>query len=408
MRIVSLLTALIVAASLYLLVFERGRVQDFAGMDAAAAPEAAEAQAQATEDRRSVSVVAIVSEAREIDNMITLRGRTESRRQVDVMAETSGRIVSSPLSKGSFVEAGDLLCELDPGTREVALAEARARLSEARAQRPEAEARVVEAEARLKEARIEQNAASRLSEGGFASQTRVVSSDAAVESALAGIASAKSGVESVGAGVQAAEAAVAGAEAELERLRIHAPFAGLLESDTAELGALMQPGTHCATVIQLDPIKLVGFVPETAVDRVEVGAPAGARLASGQEVAGTVTFLSRAADPETRTFRTEIEVPNPDQRIRDGQTAEIAISGQGIAGHLLPQSALTLDDAGDLGVRLALPDDTARFAPVRLLRDAPEGVYVAGLDDRVRVIVVGQEYVNDGTPVDVTLREAAP
>ena len=45
-------------------------------------------------------------------------------------------------------------------------------------------------------------------------------------------------------------------------MRGFAPFAGLLETDTAELGALLQTGSPCATIIQLDPIKFVGFVPE--------------------------------------------------------------------------------------------------------------------------------------------------
>lgn len=59
------------------------------------------------------------------------------------------------------------------------------------------------------------------------------------------------------AGFEAARAAVAGAEAELDRLMIRAPFAGLLESDTAEFDALMLSGSLCGTIIHLDPIKRV-------------------------------------------------------------------------------------------------------------------------------------------------------
>ncbi|EKE43546.1 efflux transporter, RND family, MFP subunit [Oceaniovalibus guishaninsula JLT2003] len=403
MRLISILTALLVMASLYLLVFERPALLDFAGaaevpIDVETAPQDGRAGA--------VPVVAVTSQAQQIDSAVRLRGRTEAARQVDVRAETSGRIVSDPLRKGSFVEEGQLLCRLDPGTREVTLTEAQARLAEARARAPEARARVAEAEARLSEARIEQNAAQKLSEGGFASDTRVASANAAVESALAAIEAARSGLTSAAAGEQAAQAVVAAAEKEIERLEIRAPFGGLLESDTAELGELMQPGSLCATIVQLDPIKLVGFVPETDVDKVAPGSPAGGRLASGQQVQGIVSFLSRAADEQTRTFRTEVEVANADLAIRDGQTAEILIASDGRTAHLLPQSALTLDDTGDLGVR-TVDDGTALFTPVQLLRDSPEGVWITGLDDFATVIVVGQEYVTDGTSVDVTLRERA-
>ncbi|RVT84368.1 efflux RND transporter periplasmic adaptor subunit [Rhodobacteraceae bacterium CCMM004] len=405
MRLFSLLTAALVGASLYLLVFERTALIEFAGGTVAA--QGAESADQISGDSRAVAVVALRSQAQSIDGAVQLRGRTEAARQVDVRAETSGKIVSAPLRKGRFVETGELLCELDPGTREAALAEARARLVEAQARGPEAQARVAEAEARLAEARINDNAASKLSEGGFASQTRVANTRAAVESAQAAVQAARSGLDSAAAGVEAAEAGVAAAEREIERLQIHAPFAGLLESDTAELGALMQPGGHCATVIQLDPIKLVGFVPETEVDRITVGAMAGARLATGREVTGRVTFLSRSADAQTRTFRAEIEVANADLSIRDGQTAEILVASAGRAAHLLPQSALTLNDAGDLGVRVVDADDRAAFRPVTLLRDTIDGVWVDGLSDTAKVIVVGQEFVTDGVRVAATWREPA-
>ncbi|WOI54865.1 efflux RND transporter periplasmic adaptor subunit [Palleronia sp. LCG004] len=404
MRLLSILIALVVTGSLYLIVFERDAVMEFAGNEVLIGTEGSDEDSL---DEARVSVVAMASEARAIDTAVVTRGRTEARRQVEMRAETTGRVISQPLRRGSFVEEGAALCRLDPGTREVTLAEARARLAEARARQPEAQARIAEAEAGLTEARINQNAASSLSEGGFASETRVASSDAAVESALAGVEAARSGLESASAGVQSAEAAIAAAETELDRLVIHAPFAGLLESDTAEIGALLQPGSACATVIQLDPIKLVGFVPETSVDRIAVGARARARLASGTETGGQVTFLSRSADPETRTFRVEVEAPNGDLAIRDGQTAEILIESDGREAHLLPQSALTLDDDGNLGVRVVAGDGTALFRPVEMVRDTADGVFVGGLGESARVIVVGQEYVSDGVPLDVTMRDAA-
>ncbi|WP_071673307.1 efflux RND transporter periplasmic adaptor subunit [Nioella nitratireducens] len=411
MRVFPMITALLVCVVLYGVVMQRDRLVSFAqsfrgetpAPEAAAMPEAdtaPEAEAPAGLRPGTVSVVTRHSVAQEVDTAVVLRGRTEAARQVVVRAETSGRIVSDPIRAGAFVEEGQLLCEIAPGTREAALAEAVAGLATARSRLPEAEARVDEAEARLQEAQINNTAASRLSESGFGSETRAVSTAAAVSSAEAAIRSAQAGVESARSGIQSAEAAVTRAEQEIERLRITAPFAGLLEGDTAELGALMQPGTDCATVIQLDPIKLVGYVPEADVARIENGTTAGAQLATGQRVQGTVTFLSRSADPQTRTFRVEITVPNADLEIRDGQTADILIAAPGQMAHLVPSSALTLNDEGILGVRIVDDTDTARFAPVSFLRDTVDGVLVADLPETVDVIVVGQEFVTDGVPVD--------
>jgi len=149
-------------------------------------------------------------------------------------------------------------------------------------------------------------------------------------------------------------------------------------------------------------MKLVGFVPEAQVDRIAVGARAGARLATGAEVVGNVTFLSRSADPRTRTFRVEILVANAGLAIRDGQSADILIETEGTPAHLLPASALTLNDEGALGVRV-VERGIVRFAPVTMLRDTANGVWLAGLPDRADVITVGQNFVTDGVPVRVTV-----
>ncbi|MEL7097575.1 MAG: efflux RND transporter periplasmic adaptor subunit [Pseudomonadota bacterium] len=385
-----------------------------------AAPEAPEVpEAPATSGDAPFKVVAIRSSAQQIDSAVILRGQTEAVRQVEVRAETTARIVSEPLRKGAFIEAGSLMCELDPGTRPAMLAEARARLTEAqarvaeaRARVPESEARLVEARARLDEALVNQNAARRLSEDGFASETRVKNADAAVaaaeasvEAALSGLSAARSGIQSAEAGIETATANIASATREIERLTITAPFGGVLETDTAELGSLLQAGGLCGTVIQLDPIKLVAFVPETEVNRVKTGALAGARLAAGGgEVTGRVTFLSRSADMTTRTFRVEIEIPNKDLALRDGQTAEIAIQSEGATAHLLPASALTLNADGRLGVRTVAEGDVVAFMPVQLVRDTVDGVWLAGLPDSVAVIVVGQEYVTEGVQIEAVYR----
>lgn len=419
MRVLHIVTALLVAVAIYMIVIQRDALLEFAGRSEAAEPDLAvpatageetpAALAGTDEGPERIRIVAMESTAREIDTAVLVRGRTEAARQVDVRAETSGLIINDPLRKGALVETGDLLCEIAPGTRQATLSEARARLAEARARVPEAAARVEEAEARLAEAEINDRAARSLNQSGFAAETRVAATAAGVSSARAGLESARTGLESAESAVQSAQAAVASAETEIDRLTITAPFGGLLESDTAELGALMQPGQVCATVIQLNPIHLVGFVPEAEVERVSMGAMATARLASGGALSGRVSYVSRSADPETRTFQVEITVPNEDLSVRDGQTADIAIASDGAPAHLVPASALTLDDEGHLGLRIAASDpaigDVAAFTEIELVRDTTNGVYVTGLPDPARVIIIGQEFVTDGVPLDVTLRD---
>lgn len=364
MRIMSILIALLVCVALYFFIFERDRLT--AGAGAPVVADAAEPEADAfappglkeETTTKAVHVVATHSVARELDSAVLLRGETQAARQVTVAAQTAGQVISDPLRKGAYVKQGQMLCELDPGTRASTLAQARAGLAEAQ---------------------VGLNNAQTLSEGGYASETRVLSAEATLENA---------------------RAAVAQAQKDIERLEITAPFAGLLETDTAEFGTSLQSGAECATVIQLDPIKLVGFAPETEVDKIEVGALAGARLISGKEVTGRVTFLSRSADPETRTFRVEVEVPNTDFAIRDGQTVEIGISSAGRLAHLVAQSSLTLNNDGVIGLRTVDADNLVDFMPIEVIRDTQDGIWIAGLPEEVDIITVGQEYVSAGVLVD--------
>ena len=411
MRLIPLLTAILVSVGLYFLVFDRETLLAFAKSDAAetsidASSGKDESAAPEIAQKDAIRVVVLRSTAREVDNAVVLRGQTKAVRQVEVRAETSSTVISEPKRKGAFVEAGDLLCELDPGTRFASLAEAKARKIEAMSRVPESQARLGEAKARLDEALINNNAAKKLSEGGYGSETRRIASEAAVRSAEAGIATAESGLEATKAGIEAATAEVAAAQREIDRMTITAPFRGLLESDTAELGSLMQPGSLCGTIIQLNPIKVVGFVPETSVNRVIVGSLAGAELVTGLQVQGRVTFLSRSADETTRTFEVEVTVPNDELIIRDGQTATIAISAAGAKAHQVPQSALTLNNDGQLGIRTVGADNIVDFMPVKLLRDDTKGVWLDGLPETVDVIVMGQDFVTKGVSVAPTYREA--
>ena len=303
--------------------------------------------------RAPVSVVATVSTAQPYTETLVLRGRTEANRHVELKAEISGLIDSEPLRKGTFVRAGDTLCRLADADRTAELEEARVRL--------------VEAELNFE-------AASALSKKGFTSETRA-------NTMVAELAQARS--------------RVLRAELNIKRLSIVAPFDGVLDTDTAELGTLLMGGSTCATLIALDPIKLVAFAPERTVDQLEVGAEVSARLITGREATGRISYVSRSADRDTRTYLIEAETPNPDLAIRDGMTAEIEVQLEPRDAHLAPQTALTLDDEGRLGVRLN-EEGVARFVPVEILKDEPRGVWLAGLPERAEIIVVGQEFVTDG------------
>ena len=81
------------------------------------------------------------------------------------------------------------------------------------------------------------------------------------------------------------------------------------------------------------------------------------------------------------------------------------IASNGTQAHLLPQSALTLDDNGALGVRTVDDNSKVVFFPTDIIRDTMKGVWLKGLPEKATVIVLGQEYVTDGVKVQQVFRE---
>ena len=353
MKLTHLLTAALVMIGLFLWVGSPLDAQQ-SDADAPAVP--------AQEERPPVKVVAYRSTAQPVQGAVLMRGRTQAHRSVDLRAETPGLVISDPKRAGARLAAGDVLCQLDPGERE---------------------ARLLEAEARFAQAQADADAAEALVTRGITAENTAIARRAAL---------------------QAAQAAVRAAEIDMDRLTLEAPFDGVLETDAAEIGSLLRIGDECASIIALDPIKLVGFVAEADVDSLSFGQTAFARLVSGREMAGSISFISRSADDTTRTFRVEIMAQNPRGEVRDGLTAEIIVPLASGEAHLAPQNALTLDDAGRLGVRL-VQDGRARFAPVEILRESREGLWLGGLPAQADIIFVGQEYVADGRAVEATLED---
>ena len=153
-------------------------------------------------------------------------------------------------------------------------------------------------------------------------------------------------------------------------------------------------------MIELNPLLIVGDLPETEAAKIRVGASANAQLVSGETLSGRVRYAAREADPQTRTYRVEITAPNP-QLTRSGLSATIHIaSGVGPA-HLVPLSSLVLDASGVQGVRYVLADDKVAFAKVNVIQETPQGIWVTGLKGPTRVITVGQSYVAEGQKVRV-------
>jgi multidrug efflux system membrane fusion protein len=199
----------------------------------------------------------------------------------------------------------------------------------------------------------------------------------------------------------AAEGALSQAQAAADRLSLVAPFSGTVDAVNVEEGEWVQQGTPIATLIALDPIIVKAEVAERDVAHVAVGAKALVRLVSGVELEGTVKHLARKASDKTRTFALEVDLPNPEGAIPSGMTAELRLTAAAQPALTVPRSVLTLNEAGQVGLRVVGDGDIAAFLPVELIDDTEAGFVVTGVPQGARVIVAGQDLVRDGDAVVV-------
>ncbi len=313
----------------------------------------------ASEQSRLFEVVTRTVTAEPRAATLSLRGRSQAFREVLVRAETGGRVAEAEILEGSEVEAGDVLCRLDVDARSAA---------------------VEQAEADLRARQLDYDAANELAQRGHRSTNQVASAEAARD---------------------AAQARLQAAREELANIYLRAPFNGVFDGRVAEVGDFLRAGDPCGTVVELDPLLVVAEVSERNVEALAPGMPGHVRLVTGQQVEGRVRFVERRADPATRTFRVEVEVPNPDMSIRSGVTAEIILELPERPAHRVPASILALDAEGELGIRIVEADHHVRFVRIELLSDDGEQVWVAGLPETADIIVLGQEFVANGVEVRV-------
>jgi multidrug efflux system membrane fusion protein len=353
MRLKSQHVFVIVVAALLVIYFV---VRGVFGGGHAASPAEAKATRPGT-GVPSVQVKLVPETVREYD--VVLRGRTQATRTVQVKSETAGLVAATPILQGTVAPAGTVLCRLSVDARQAALDQAKAN---------------------FRSMQLQQQANVELAKKNFRSPTQVATGQANLD---------------------AAQAAVRAAEIAMRQVDIRAPFTGVFDHRDAEIGTYLAPGQPCGTMIELNPLLIVGDVPETDAAKLRVGATATAKLVAGQTLTGRVRYVAHDADAATRTYHLEITSPNPQLAVRSGLSAEVRIEAGSGPAHLVPVSSLVLDSTGRQGVRYVADGEHVAFAPVKILEETPEGVWVSGLTGPVRLITVGQSYVADGQKVRV-------
>ncbi len=325
------------------------------GADAdTAEPETVAATTEAPQSRVRVRT----QKSEEVVRTIIVNGETAPARIVRISAETDGRVSSIGAERGANVGKDGLLVRLDERDRKARLAQAQATVKQ----------REVEYEGRLR------------------LQSESYVSEAQLQEAIAQL--------------EAARAELRRAELDLDYMTVRAPFDGALQSRDVEVGDFVSVGDPIATFVDNRKIIVAADVSEFDARYVQVGQAAEARLATGEIVRGEIRYVAPVADASTRTFAVELEVDNRDGALRAGGTAELLIPAEVVNAHRVSPSLLTLDDAGNVGLKIINGQGEVEFVVADIALSSSNGVWLTGLPETATIITVGQGFVSTGTIVD--------
>jgi multidrug efflux system membrane fusion protein len=298
-----------------------------------------------------------VPEVQRVIQEIVLNGRTEPARAVTIRAEVEGRVVALATAQGSAVRKGDLIVQLDKRDRQV---------------------RLSEAHALFKQRELEYAGTKKL-------QQKNLQSEIQLAKAGSQLATSKAQVERI--------------ELEIRNTRVTAPFDGILDRLPVEVGSYLNAGDEVGRLLDQDPIIFVGYVSQQERHRLVLGDRGIARLVTGAVVEGELRYIASEADPITRTFRVELQIPNPDRSLVSGITAEISIPVRFVSAIQLSSALLSLSNDDILGVKIVNAQDRVEFLPIQVVKSSPNGLWISGLPKGIRVITVGQGFVRVGDKV---------
>jgi len=296
--------------------------------------------------------------AEAIMRTIVVNGKTAPARIVHLSAETDGRIEYIGAKRGASLKRGDVIVRLDERDRA---------------------ARLAQAEATVRQREVEFAARERLKSESYVSEAQLQEAVALLETAKAELTRAR---------------------LDLQYMTVSAPFAGALQARAVEIGDFVKRGDPIATYVDNRTIIVSANLSEFDARHVNVGDKAEARLATGETVRGAIRYVAPVADDATRTFLVELEVDNADGALRAGGTAELRIPAETVLAHRISPSLLTLDDAGNVGVKIVNELGQAEFVVADVALSTHDGVWLAGLPETATIITVGQGYVATGAFVN--------
>jgi len=294
--------------------------------------------AAATPERKPepLEISAVKVESRAIDRYLRVTGSLVADEQAEVSAEATGRVVATPVERGTRVEAGALLVRVSDTETSAQLLEAEANAAQIEARLGLAEGQpfdpmrvpdVMSARASLDFAEAEFARIGSLLQQKVVSQSEYDQRRSQVEAARQQYQAQQNVAQQSYRSLQAARARIALARKSAADTSIRAPFAGLVAERLVSVGDYVTRGTRVATVVRIDPMRVELTVPEQAVALVKAGQAVRLTVDAypGEEFAARIRFVSPSLRADQRALTVEAVAANADGRLKPGLFASASI-----------------------------------------------------------------------------------
>ena len=283
-----------------------------------------------------LAIATAAVESRRVDRRLRVTGSFVADEQAEVSAEVSGRVVATPVERGTRVAPGAVLVTISGAQASAQLAEAEANAAQIEARLglapgqgfdPRRVPEVMNAKAALDLAEAEFERIRSLLEQKVVSQSEYDQRRMHVEAARQQYQMAQNAAEQSFRALGAARARIALAKKAMADTTVRAPFGGLVAERLVSVGDFVSAGTRVATVVRIDPVRVELTVPEHAVSLIKDGQQVRLSVDAypGQEFAAQLRHISPVLGADQRALTVEAIAANPDGRLKPGLFATAAI-----------------------------------------------------------------------------------
>jgi multidrug efflux pump subunit AcrA (membrane-fusion protein) len=299
-----------------------------------------------------LAITTAVVESRPLDRFLRVTGSLTADEQAEVSAETAGRVVATPVERGTRVTEGTLLVRISASETSAQLEEAEANAAQIEARlglapgapfNPDAVPDVMNAKANLHLAEAEFNRIKSLLDQKVVSQSEYDQRLTQVEAARQQHQAARNAAEQSYRSLQAARARITLAKKSVADTLVRAPFAGVVAERLVSAGDYVSRGTKVATVVRVDPLRVELTIPEQSVSLVKMGQLVRLSVDAypGKEFTATIRFVSPSLRSDQRALTVEAVTANPDGLLKPGLFATALIKQTISApGLLVPATAV--------------------------------------------------------------------